>query len=128
MTTNYQTVGQIERATQKRVVKLFQEKLGYTYLGNWEERPDNSNIEEAIVREYLSQKGYSGILIDKALDKLRIAANNYNESLYTNNKNVYDLLRYGAKVKPDVGENYETVELIDWDHPLKNQFLPLRKK
>ena len=35
---------------------------------------------------------------------------------------MYDLLRYGARVKPDVGENYETVELIDWDHPLKNQF------
>jgi type I restriction enzyme R subunit len=122
MTINNQSVGQKERTTQKRVVKLFQKQLGYTYLGNWEERLDNSNIEEALVREYLGQKGYSQILIDRALDKLRITANNYNESLYTNNKNVYDLLRYGVKVKADVGENYETVELIDWDHPLKNQF------
>ena len=28
-------VGDIERITQNRVVKLFKEKLGYTYLGNW---------------------------------------------------------------------------------------------
>jgi len=115
-------VGQIERRTQNRVVKLFNNVLKYTYLGNWEDRPNNSNIEEGIVRKYLSQKGYNEILISKALDKLRIAANNYNESLYTNNKNVYGLLRYGVKVKADVGENYETVALIDWKHPLKNQF------
>jgi type I restriction enzyme R subunit len=115
-------VGDIERATQNRVVQLFQKELGYTYLGNWEDRLGNSNIEEDIVRKYLSQKGYSEILVGKALDKLRITANNYNESLYTNNKNVYGLLRYGVKVKADVGENYETVELIDWKRPLKNQF------
>ena len=115
-------VGQIERKTQNRVVKLFNNVLKYTYLGNWEDRPGNSNIEEDIVREYLSEKGYNEILISKALDKLRITANNYNESLYTNNKNVYGLLRYGVKVKADVGENYETVALIDWKHPLKNQF------
>ncbi len=115
-------VGDIERATQNRVVQLFQKELGYTYLGNWEDRLGNSNIEEDIVRKYLSQKGYSEILVGKALDKLRITANNYNESLYTNNKNVYGLLRYGVKVKAGVGENYETVELIDWKRPLKNQF------
>ena len=37
-------VGQIERLTQNRIVKLFQNNLNYTYLGNWEERLDNSNI------------------------------------------------------------------------------------
>ena len=30
-------VGQRERATQNRVVRLFQEQLKYDYLGNWEE-------------------------------------------------------------------------------------------
>lgn len=115
-------VGDIERVTQNRVVQLFQNQLHYSYLGNWEDRPNNSNIEEDIVRKYLSTKGYSEILINKALDKLRITANNYSESLYTNNKNVYELLRYGVKVKADVGENYETVELIDWKHPHNNQF------
>lgn len=42
-------VGQIERITQNRVVQLFQNQLNYTYLGNWEDRPNNSNIEESIV-------------------------------------------------------------------------------
>ena len=81
-------VGQIERITQNRVVKLFRDELKYVYLGNWEDRHGNSNIEEDIVRAYLIKKGYSEALINKALDKLSITAFNYNESLYTNNKNV----------------------------------------
>ena len=31
-------VGQIEKLTQARVVKLFCESLGYEYLGNWIDR------------------------------------------------------------------------------------------
>jgi len=114
-------VGNIERITQNRVVQLFQDKLDYTYLGNWEER-NNSNIEESLVRKYLKSKGYDDILIGKALDKLRTTANNYNESLYTNNKNVYALLRYGVQVKVGVEDNNETVQLIDWKNPLNNNF------
>jgi len=38
-------IGQIERETQNRIIKLFKEQLGYTYYGNWEEREKNSNIE-----------------------------------------------------------------------------------
>ena len=116
-------VGDIERMTQNRVVKLFCDRLGYRYLGNWEDRPDNSNIEKKYLRDYLSgKKGYSGVLINKALIQLRQTANNDNESLYTNNKRVYDLLRYGVKVKADIGEFHETVELIDWKNPLANDF------
>lgn len=29
--------GQCERATQNRVVKLFQDQLGYTYYGDWQD-------------------------------------------------------------------------------------------
>jgi type I restriction enzyme R subunit len=115
-------IGQVERVTQNRVVQLFQNRLDYDYLGNWEERPDNSNIEEELVRKYLTEKGYSDVLINKALDKLRTNANNYNERLYINNKNVYGLLRYGVQVKADVGENFETVHLIDWEEPQNNHF------
>ena len=93
MNTENQTVGQIERATQNRVVALFCDKLHYEYLGNWEDRPENSNIEEAEVCKYLVSSGYSEALIVHALDQLRAAANNYTESLYTNNQNVYKLLR-----------------------------------
>ena len=82
------TVGQVERETQNRIIKLFRDELGYTYLGNWEERPHNSNIEKGLLTAYLTKKGYNNILITKALYELRVTANNYNESLYTNNKNV----------------------------------------
>ena len=39
-------VGQAERHTQNRIVKLFRERLSYEYLGNWEDRLNNSNIEK----------------------------------------------------------------------------------
>ncbi|GIK61492.1 MAG: HsdR family type I site-specific deoxyribonuclease [Ignavibacteriota bacterium] len=115
-------VGQRERETQNRIVKLFKDKLGYTYLGNWEERENNSNIEEELLTSYLKRKNVNDTLINKTLDKLRITANNYNESLYTNNKNIYSLLRYGVQDKTEAGEKKETVELIDWKHPEKNDF------
>jgi predicted metal-dependent hydrolase len=35
------TVGQRERATQERVIRLFQDHLNYTYLGNWTDRNNN---------------------------------------------------------------------------------------
>ncbi len=38
-------VGQIERKTQDRVVNLFKSSLGYDYLGNWEYRTNNANID-----------------------------------------------------------------------------------
>jgi type I restriction enzyme, R subunit len=115
-------VGQLERPTQDRVVELFRDQLKYKYLGNWEDREGNSNIEEDILKTYLQKKGYDEVLITKAIDRLRATANNYNESLYNNNKNVYGLLRYGVEVKADVGKNFQTVQLIDWACPSKNQF------
>jgi len=32
------TVGQIEKKTQRRIVKLFRDTLGYDYLGDWTDR------------------------------------------------------------------------------------------
>lgn len=115
-------VGQIERITQNRIVKLFKEQLGYRYLGNLEDRLDNSNIEEELLTNYLIRKGLSPTLISKAIQELKKVAYNYNESLYTNNKNVYSYLRFGVKIKPDASENYETIELIDWKNPENNDF------
>jgi type I restriction enzyme, R subunit len=68
------TVGQIERATQNRVVRLFREQLGYRYLGNWEYREGNSNIEEEYLHRFLKQQGYSDALISKALHELNKVA------------------------------------------------------
>ncbi len=116
------TVGQRERVTQNRVVKLFREQLGYRYLGNWTDRPNNSNIEEALLRSFLQKQGYSDILIGKAIYELKKEAVNQTCSLYDVNKAVYSLLRYGVQVKPDVGENNVTVWLIDWKELLNNDF------
>jgi len=115
-------VGQIERATQNRVVKLFQKQLGYSYLGNWEDREGNSNIEEDLLRKFLSEKKHhSETLINKTLFELNKAANK-SDNLYDVNKEVYSLLRYGVKVREEVGENTQTIELIDWKHLLENDF------
>jgi type I restriction enzyme R subunit len=37
-----------ERETQDRVIRLFRDTLKYNYLGDWDERDNNSNIEEGI--------------------------------------------------------------------------------
>ena len=115
-------VGAPERITQNSVVRLFQDELGYTYLGNWQYRENNSNIEAELLSAYLNRKDYSQTQINKAIYELKTTANNYNDSLYTTNKNVYHLLRYGVKVKAAAGENFETVHLINWNKFTANDF------
>jgi type I restriction enzyme R subunit len=115
-------VGSIERITQHRVVKLFQEELGYTYLGDWQEDRENSNIEEEYLTKYLLKKGYNNAQITKAIYELKTTANNFSDSLYTTNKNVYELLRYGADIKTEIGKNTEKVHFIDWRNWDSNDF------
>lgn len=115
-------VGQRERKSQNRIVKLLRDELGYQYLGNWEERANNSNIEEELLHSYLTKKKYNPVLIDKAIFELKKVAVNYQLDLYTNNKNVYGKLRYGIEVKEDAGDRHERIHLIDWRHPNENDF------
>ena len=117
------TVGQIERLTQNRVVKLFQTQLGYRYLGNWETRDNNRNIETEILSQWLTRQGVNDILINKALRKLTQAtALSDGKNLYDANKEVYSLLRYGIKDKEGVGHQNQTIWLIDWHNPENNDF------
>ena len=116
------TVGQIEKKAQQRVVTLFRDTLGYTYLGDWTDREDNRNIETGLLTAFLSRQGYDPVLITRALYDLDKMADDTSKSLYDRNRDVYELLRYGVKVKPDVGKNTQTVWLIDWQHPEKNHF------
>lgn len=115
-------VGQIERKTQDRIVKLFKDQLKYDYLGNWEECEDNSNIEIDYLRTFLDRAGYGERLIDRAIAELKRTAEKQNVSLYDLNKEVYGLLRYGVNVREELGEHYQNVMLIDWDHPENNHF------
>src|SRR6266571_88537 len=79
------TVGQKERRTQQRVVKLFCDALGYRHLGNWEERENNRNIEPDLLRAWLKQQGHEDALINKALYELEKAAGDTSKSLYDRN-------------------------------------------
>lgn len=115
-------VGQSERMTQNRVIALFHEELGYRYLGDWTDRPDNSHIEEELLTAYLLRSSYNRAQIKQALYFLCKEADNPNRNLYENNKKVYSLLRYGVQVKTEVGMVTETVNLINWDEPDKNDF------
>lgn len=116
-------VGQPERATQNRVIALFQDELDYRYLGDWTHRDGNSNIEEAILAEWLTWRGYSKAQINVALHKLKAEANNHSRNLYGNNQAVYKLLRYGVPVKIEAGKVTETVHLIDWQEADNNDFV-----
>ncbi len=115
-------VGQKERATQNRVVKLFRDQLGYDYLGDWTDQEGNANIKQDLLRSWLKKQKVDEALISRALFLFEKAAGDQSKSLYDRNKAVYELLRYGVKVKPEVGENTQTVWLIDWKNPDKNDF------
>jgi type I restriction enzyme R subunit len=115
-------IGQPERATQNRVIALFRDELNYRYLGDWTDRDGNSNIEEDLLSDWLAKFGYNPAQIAVALHKLRTEANNHSRTLYGNNQAVYNVLRYGVPVKTEAGKVTETVHIIDWAEPDKNDF------
>ena len=116
-------VGKKERVTQNRLVKLFREGLDYDYLGNWEERSGNSNVEGELLIKWLKRQGHDDKIITKALHELdKAKALGGSKNLYDANREVYGLLRYGVKVKPEAGEQNVTVWLVDWKNPANNHF------
>lgn len=116
------TIGQLERETQNRVIKLFKNKLKYRYLGNWEDEERNRPFESNLLTNYLESCGYNKTIISKTLFAIDKVAGNQTDSLYDINKAFYSMLRYGVKVREEVGENTQDVYLINWKEPLKNDF------
>ena len=116
-------VGQREFQTQRRVVAFFQDELGYRYLGRWQDRPDNRNVERELVADWLKRQGHSAKIIDKVLFELnKAAALGGSKNPYDANRETYSLLRYGVKIQPGVGEQTVTIWLIDWKNPGNNDF------
>ena len=121
--TAMSNVGQREILTQQRVVAFFQDALGYNYFGDWKDRQDNANIEKALLTGWLKRQGHGEKIIGKALRELRnAAALGGSQTLYDANRKVYGLLRYGVKIKPNIGAQTVTVWPIDWANPGNNDF------
>lgn len=117
------TVGQREIRTQNRVATFFRDRLSYTHLGYWKDREGNSNVEEARLTDWLRRQGHDDKIIRKVLFELgKAVALGGSKTLYDANREVYGLLRYGVKVKPDVGEQNVTVWLVDWANAGNNDF------
>ena len=117
-----------ERKTQNRVVALFTDPA----------RPDNGSVTATSASgtsgrttapsrrrslcDNLTARGYSPAHISAALQKLETAADSTGITLYQANLRTYQLLRYGVPVQTAAGQAHETVHLIDWEHPEKNDF------
>lgn len=116
-------IGEPEKSVQNRLLALFKEKLKYEYLGNYEYRTCNRNIERKLLFDYLmSTQKWSKDEAKRAITKLEKEAYCTPQNMQEKNEKVYSLLRYGVNVSPDVGTKKITVNLIDWEHPDKNQF------
>ena len=115
-------IDQIEKATQKRVIKFFVDKLHYTYLGDLHDS-ENSNIMQERLYAYLTDKGgYSDKLARRAIGELVRTAGNLQHGLYDANKEVYRLLKYGAKVAEEAGEAPKTVFFLNFSDIAQNDF------
>ena len=114
-------IGKPEHATQKRVINFFHDKLHYSYIGNLKDQ-ENHNIDADKLMTWLTSHGYSSAIAARAIDELLKAAGNLQEGLYAANREVYQLLKYGAKVKESADDTETTVYFINWDTPGENLF------
>lgn len=66
-------VTNVERLTQNRVVRFFTDILGYRYLDDFKDRPNNKNVEPEILAAWLSSRNVSLALQNRAINALEKA-------------------------------------------------------
>jgi len=115
-----------ERKTQERVIALFRNKavLDYDYYGDLSHQINTNVMTDKLTAWLTSRKGgsHSENVAAKAVDELVRTAGNLQQGLYKANQDVYSLLKYGAKIKENLGEPEKTVYFIDWNHSQNNEF------
>lgn len=116
------SISKAERETQKRLIRHFQENLGYRFLGDWSRRVNNSNVEKEILEAWLEGRGYGKGQVSRAVEKVVRTALLHGQDLYDVNRETYGLIRYGVQIREKVGEVTETIHLIDWANPEANDF------
>lgn len=119
-------LNETERKTQDRVLALFQDKAGldYVYYGNLHGQLNTNVMTDRLIAWLTSTKGggYSESLAQKAVCEFVKAAGNLQQGLYKANKDVYSLLKYGAKVHENPGDLDKTVYFIDYEHFQNNEY------
>lgn len=133
---------QREREYQNKLVKRFQEELGYQYLGNWQYAKgeavnclgkQNSPILDDEVRKFLKDQKkddgktprYTECQIEDVLFQLKNKARLGNakmNDLMQCNTDLYDTLMMGIKSQPDPKSNHEDVMLFDFEDFTNNNF------
>lgn len=114
-------IGEAERKAQDRVIDLLcgdksgtPGGLGWRYLGDWQKREGNANIEPSLLRPWLEARGYAPDVITQAITRLEREARMEGTKLYEANQSFYDILRYGVAITPGPGEAPVTVRFVDW--------------
>ena len=111
-----------EFITQVKTINFFRDELEYVYIGNLKEQ-SNKNIRVEDLKSFLiDKKGYSETVADRAIRELVSKSINLQGGLYDTNKQVYSLLKYGAKVTEQGETQPKTIYFIDFETPANNIF------
>lgn len=94
------------------------QSLGWRRLGGAGGRP----VETAALRENLAARGYTDDHVRIALRKLQAVVDGAHAAPYEAGLHCYQLLRYGVPVQVAIGRPHETVHLVDWAQPQRNDY------
>ena len=119
----YDPIGKPEIATQDRLLQLFHDELGYSYLGNLEPLENKNVRTEDLYRWLCKANPRRTELAAKALDKFVKELQDFQTSqIAAANERVYELLKYGVPVEPEPGAAPVNIYLIDWITAHNNDF------